>query len=72
MFDDDSGDYNPVEPFSRDEFAVHDDDELDDLDAGRDCDVCDREPCPHCGTMVRFRDDDEFGLCRKCGEEFSV
>jgi len=32
MFDDD--DYNPVEPFSQDEFVAHNDRELRNLDAG--------------------------------------
>ena len=37
-FDDDDFDdgYNPIEPFSEDEFVAHNDKELRNLDAGRD------------------------------------
>lgn len=76
MFDDDfdddfMDDHNPVEPFSAAEFAVHNDRQLRNLDAGRDSDDPDRVECPDCGKMVRVRDE---GLvtCRNCGCEFEA
>lgn len=66
MFHDD---YNVVEPFSQSEFAVHNDRELRNLDAGRDSDCVE---CPDCGKMVRIRDGDTFVTCRNCGCEFDA
>ena len=71
FYDEDfENDYNPVEPFSQDEFVVHNDRELRNLDAGRD----DRNEadCPHCGNVVRFRIDAESVRCRNCGKRFHV
>ena len=62
--------YNPVEPFSRDEFAVHNDRELRNIDAGRE-DYC-HESCPRCGNTLRFRDSAVKVRCRNCGSKFHV
>ena len=81
--DDNSRGYNPVEPFSQDEFIAHNDRELRNLDAGRDDwddgddDEDDDEdwfstPCPRCNNMVDFKDSAEFARCKKCGNKFSV
>jgi len=72
MFDDDFDNYDPTEPFSQDEFIVHDDDELDDLDCGEDADAFYREPCPRCGTMMRFQGGDVYAYCRSCGGRFPL
>jgi len=69
---DDFDDYDPIEPFSRDEFIVHDDDELDDLDEGKDADAFYREACPRCGTMMSFQGGDTFAYCRHCGGKFAL
>jgi len=71
-YEDDDDSYNPVEPFSQDEFAVHDDDELEELDAGGDPDVLVTEQCPNCGTVIVFDEDDEKVECQNCGCEFDV
>ena len=75
MFDDDDDDYNPVEPFSRDEFSVHNDRELRNLDAGRDDgddgdEDYDDLDCPRCGSAVRAHVNSQFAHCRKCGNKF--
>ena len=64
--------YNPTEPFSRDEFATHNDRELDDLDAGRDPDRYDYYSCPQCGASLKIRDDADKVRCRNCGGKFRV
>ena len=80
FYDEDFEDgYNPVEPFSQDEFVVHNDRELRNLDAGRedwdDGDEDDDEDyddldCPRCGNVVRCHVDAKFARCRKCGNQF--
>jgi ribosomal protein S26 len=75
MFDDDYDDFDITEPFSEAEFVVHNDRELRNLDAGRnewDNGDDDRVECPHCGNMVKIREDDAYVHCRECGEEFEV
>ena len=70
MFDDD--DYNPVEPFSQDEFVAHNDRELLNLDAGRseyDEDY-DDVVCPRCGSAVRNPVNAGTAYCRSCGTKF--
>ena len=84
-FDDDYDGYNPVEPFSQDEFIVHNDRELRNLDAGRDDwddgDEDDNDEdvnkehdfvCPHCrsGTVVRFHANTRSVRCPKCRSEW--
>ena len=68
---------NPVEPFSQDEFAVHNDRELRNLDAGRDDgddggedEDYDDLDCPRCGSEVRAHIDSPLAHCRKCGNKF--
>ena len=65
MFDDD---YDPIEPFSQDEFIVHNNRELRNLDAGRD--DWDDLDCPNCSSEVKSRPDAPFARCRECGTEF--
>jgi len=61
--------YNPVEPFSRDEFTTYNDRELRNLDAGRDSDY---DECPECGEELHIRDGAEYVRCRECGGRFRV
>jgi len=68
MFDDDFDDYNPIEPFSQDEFIVHNNRELRNLDAGRN--EWDDLDCPNCGDAVRSPANAPFAECRSCGTEF--
>ena len=77
MFDDDFDDYDPIEPFSQDEFVTHSKRELRNLDAGRaeddDGDEDDEDyedfDCPRCGNVVRCHVDAP-ARCRKCGHQF--
>lgn len=70
--------YNPVEPFSQDEFVSHNNRELRNLDAGRedfdDGDDYDEDiedfDCPQCGSAVRCHVNAPFARCRKCGTKF--
>ena len=64
--------YDPTEPFSGDEFTTHSDRELDDLDAGRNCDDYYCETCPDCGNTLRFRAGAVMVHCRNCGGKFRV
>ena len=74
MFDDD--DYNPVEPFSQDEFVAHNDRELLNLDAGRyEYDASDDEDyddvvCPRCESVVQNPVNAGTAHCRSCGTKF--
>ena len=61
--------YNPVKPFSQSEFSVHNDDELEDIDAGRDYY---RQPCPKCGASLKIRDDAAKVRCSNCGVKFHI
>ena len=70
FYDDDFERHDPTEPFSRAEFSVHSDDELDDLDAGRD--DTNRATCPDCGATLKFRCDATKVRCRNCGGKFRV
>jgi DNA-directed RNA polymerase subunit RPC12/RpoP len=81
FYDEDCEDgFNPVEPFSRDEYAVHNDRELRNLDAGRDDwddgddDDEDEEyeefDCPRCGSEVRCPVGVPLARCKKCGNKF--
>jgi len=79
FYDEDfENDYNPVEPFSQDEFVAHNDRELRNLDAGRedwdggedDDEDYDDLDCPRCGNAVRCHVDAKFARCRKCGNQF--
>ena len=71
MFDDDYDDYDPTETFSDDEFVVHNNRELRNLDAGRDdSDDYEELSCPHCGNVVLCHVHAPFVQCRKCGTKF--
>ena len=74
FYDEDFEDgYNPVEPFSQDEFVAHNNRELRNLDAGRDADDdYDREPCPDCGATLKFHTNSTSVRCRHCGSKFRV
>ena len=77
-FENNPNGYNPIEPFSQDEFIVHNDRELRNLDAGRgewddgdddDGDYDDLD-CPRCGHAVRAHVHAQFARCRRCGNQF--
>ena len=73
MFDDNYDDYDPIEPFSQDEFVTHSKRELRNLDAGRaENDDGDEADCPHCGCVVTVDPDDDFVHCPNCNREFPV
>ena len=67
MFDDDA--YNPVEPFSQDEFVTHSSRELQNLDAGNDEDY-DSVVCPRCGSAVQNPVNGGTAHCQSCGTKF--
>ena len=67
MFDD-FDDYDPTEPFSQDEFVVHNNRELRNLDAGGN--EWDDLDCPMCGNAVRSPANAPFARCQECGTEF--
>ena len=65
--------YNPVEPFSQDEFVTYNNRDLRNLDAGRnENDDYAREPCPDCGMMLKFHTYATSVRCRNCGGKFRV
>jgi len=72
--DDHNGGYNPIEPFSQDEFIAHNDREIRNLDAGRgewdDDEDYDDLDCPRCGNAVRCHVNAQFARCRRCGNQF--
>ena len=73
MFDEDFfDDFSPTEPFSQAEFVVHNNRQLNNLDAGRNDNDPDRVKCPDCGSMVGIPEDNVFATCRNCGYEFCV
>ena len=68
MFDDDFDDYDPTEPFSQDEFVVHNNRELRNIDAGGN--EWEELRCPMCGNTVRCPANAPFARCQECGTEF--
>jgi hypothetical protein len=64
--------YDPIEPFSMDEFIVHNNAELQALDAGKDCDAYSRKP--HTDSRIETKNDhnEEDDLYEKVEESTDI
>ena len=62
--------FDPMSPFFQDEFIFYD--ENDQQRQSQNGDEFNRQPCPDCGEMLKYRPEAETVRCRNCGSRFRI